>query len=331
MKHEGRMVLAALMVAALSLLAMPGGAAAKPGYYVLPEVYLASARLPGSNGYSISVNSLGPRLALQASRRGGSATYYVRAPFRGRRIDARFGKLGRISVRFEPNGRPQRQKEAGGCDGPATSIQTGRFVGTIRFRGEHGFTTAQRSSVKGIVFHAFRQVCKRSPEIKRDEPEYALTSVSAFASGNPEGPNFTAYTLPRLAGLPIDDNTYFSASVTDRRHSMTVTYSADATGEPDALAISPPQVMPAAATVSPPFPFSGSAALATDPGGSTTWTGDLSVELPGLGTVSLAGPSFTGQICRTESCACVPRRICFPPRVEIEAGRLLRPSSMRRR
>ncbi|HVQ59453.1 MAG TPA: hypothetical protein VMS60_11170 [Solirubrobacterales bacterium] len=322
MTARGRTALAMLTLVALSLLAAPGGAAAKPGYYVLPESHLAIAELPGSNGYRITIAALGPRYAaLLANGRGGLVSYFVRAPFHGKRLDVRFGKLGRVSVRFEPTGPLERESEPGGpsCNGPQTTTsQPGRFVGTIRFRGERGFTTARRSAVKTTVFHSSRLVCKRPPESEGGEPEDKATSVRAFVKGNPEGPVFTAYSDSPVAG-PRAEGPSFGVSITDRRPSMTVTHSAGAGGEPDAFAVSPLGDVPATATVSPSFPFDGSATLTKSPGAATTWTGDLSVELPGRGTVPLAGPSFSAKLCRNISCACNRRQPCLSI---TEVGRL---------
>jgi len=326
--------LALLAAAALPLLALPSGAAAKPGYSVSPESHLAIAGLAGSNGYRITIVALSPRyVALVAIRRGSAVSYFVRAPFDGKRIDARFGKLGRVSVRFEPDGPPQREDQPGGslCKGGASTSQSGRFVGTIRFRGERGFTTVRRSTVRTAVFHRFRQVCKRPPEgkVTEPEPEDKGTSVSAVVRGNPEGPVFTAYAIPPEAGLQ-KEGASFNVSVTDRRQSMIVTHSASASGGPGAFAVTPLGTVPATATVSPPSPFEGSATLTKTPGGATTWTGDLSVELPGRGTVVLTGPSFAAKLCRNISCACNRRQLCLGISV-VEAERLQRLLRLRRR
>jgi hypothetical protein len=333
MKARGRpAALTALAVATLALFAAPGGAAAKPGYYVSPESHLAIAHLSGSNGYRIIIAALGPRnVALLATRRGSSVSYYVRAPFHGKRIDARFGKLGRISVRFEPDGPLQHRNEPVGplCKGPYTATnQPGRFVGTIRFRGERGFTTVRRSTVRTTVVHSSRLVCKRPPESKVREPKDNATSLSAVTRGNPEGPRFTAYSVPAEGGLQADGPN-FSASVTDRRPSMIVTHSAGASDGPDAFAVTPLGAVPATATVSPPSPFEGSATLTKSPGGATSWTGDLSVELPGRGTLDLTGRSFAAKLCRNISCACNQRQLCVGISV-VETGRLQRLLRMRR-
>lgn len=322
------MTLALLAMATLPLLALPS-AVAKPGYYVSPESDLVIAYLSGSNGYHVIIAAFGPRyVALLATRRGSSVSYFVRAPFHGKRIDARFGKLGRISVRFEPDGPPEAESEPAGpgCKGRHRSTsQAGRFVGTIRFRGERGFTTVRQSAVKATVFHSPRVVCKRPPEGKVSEPEAddKATSISAVTRGNPEGPAFTAYAVPAGGGFDADGPN-FSASVTDQRPSMTVTHSTSAGGGPDTFAVTPLGAVPATATVVPPFPFEGSATLTKSPGGATTWLGDLKVELPGLGTVALAGPSFAARLCRNISCACNRRQTCVSVVAVERLQRLLR-------
>jgi hypothetical protein len=49
------------------------------------------------------------------------------------------------------------------------------------------------------------------------------------------------------------------------------------------------------ATAEPPWPFAGSATFLRGAQGPT-WTGSLSVELPGAGTVPLAGDDYTGRL-----------------------------------
>jgi hypothetical protein len=54
-------------------------------------------------------------------------------------------------------------------------------------------------------------------------------------------------------------------------------------------------------TASPPPPFSGTGSLARTPESVFTWEGDLSVQLPGLDPIPLAGPSFGSDYCLRES------------------------------
>ncbi len=55
-------------------------------------------------------------------------------------------------------------------------------------------------------------------------------------------------------------------------------------------------------TLSPPAPFTGTAAFTRTPESTFTWTGDLAVEFPGLGPIRLTGPSFDARMCALEGC-----------------------------
>jgi hypothetical protein len=56
------------------------------------------------------------------------------------------------------------------------------------------------------------------------------------------------------------------------------------------------------ATVEPPAPFEGSAAFHLESPTQASWTGDLSVDLPGIGKVALAGPGTSADLCEQNAC-----------------------------
>jgi hypothetical protein len=56
-------------------------------------------------------------------------------------------------------------------------------------------------------------------------------------------------------------------------------------------------------------PFSGHAVLARSRRSPSTWSGDLTVKLPGSGPLPLTGPDFQGGLCRALSTARV--ETCF--------------------
>ena len=64
---------------------------------------------------------------------------------------------------------------------------------------------------------------------------------------------------------------------------MTIYRSARATASRDTFEVTPLGSNPVTATVEPPAPFSGTALYEKKPGGETSWSGDLAVELPGRG------------------------------------------------
>ena len=59
---------------------------------------------------------------------------------------------------------------------------------------------------------------------------------------------------------------------------------------------------PTKATVKPPAPFAGIAEFALESPQLASWTGNLSVAIPTLGTVALAGPRFNPLLCGAGGC-----------------------------
>lgn len=177
--------------------------------------------------------------------------------------------------------------------------QRGHFVGTIHFRGERGYTSAQASRVKGTIQTATKEICKRSPSEDDDsEPSADKTELYAQSKSGNQGVAFDAFML----GDPIDLTT-FGASVVERRRGMTIFRHTFAEGKKGDIAIGDTRPYPLSATVTPPAPFSGSAEYERTPDGERTWTGSLAVTLPGLGRVPLTGPKFDPRLCQLSGCS----------------------------
>lgn len=89
-----------------------------------------------TNGYVVSVEGSGRQVALTVNGHGGRATYSVRGRASTRQLKGRFGKLGRIALRFEPSGKARQIKPPKRCKGSNRISTKGEFIGTIRFRGD---------------------------------------------------------------------------------------------------------------------------------------------------------------------------------------------------
>jgi hypothetical protein len=76
---------------------------------------------------------------------------------------------------------------------------------------------------------------------------------------------------------------------------------------PNTYVVEGPSTRPDSATVAPPAPFSGDASFHWVPGMSAEWSGSLSVDLPGAGTVPLTGPPFKSELCLNRRCVGQPR------------------------
>ena len=304
----------------LALLAMPQGAAAEPGFYVSKPSHLKTLGVAGSNGYRVEVFSLDSRhLYLLASRFRirldqraiGTLSASYRFPARTTRsggIRASLGSLGRISLDFQPSGPPKINDEGSGCKGRDPIEQDGRFVGILKFRGERGFTTVKAASIKGTVARSFRQVCRRPlSEGRGGRTRPSVVSLGAYAKGDATKPSFGVYeSLSHGVREP-----QFSATLNERRGPIEIARTASTqVADRATFAFSAPGTDPVTASVAPPFPFSGSASFERTSDGAPTWAGDLAVELPGIGTAPLTGPTYTAKLCRSLACLCLPSPRC---------------------
>jgi hypothetical protein len=291
-----------VLVLAAALFAVTSTAGAKPGYFVFGGYHSIEFSLEGSNGYRIYVEKRGRQIVLLAAGKQSVAVYSPHAQVpEGSGIKARFPGVGRVSVRFHPQGPPRRSSSEPfpRCRGGELVKQRGHFVGTIRFRGEQGYTSARASRVKGAIETATKEICKRSPgEDDDSEPLADRTELWVKSESGNEGVSFNA----SMHGDPLD-LTLFGASAVERRRGMTIFRHTSAESKMGDLVIGDTRPYPLSATVTPPAPFSGSAEYKRTPDGERTWTGSLSVSLPGLGRVPLTGPDFDPRLCQLSGCS----------------------------
>lgn len=235
----------------------------------------AGLTVDGANGYSISVGgSFGNRAVLSARKKSGAASYDAPGAVSKRKIRASLGKRGRVSVRFDPRGKPDVRR---GCGGIKTKIQRGTYEGKIRFKGEHGYTKVRTRKAKGavsvtrITFRSRRGSCGPS------SPDVGLRA----ATGNFK----LAFSAAKYAGGKVT----FSGLIQERKGRVEIFRSAFARGPAGSFTYDDALTE---ASVDPPAPFSGSATYAD--GSPPIWTGNLAARVPGRrGKIRLTGPTFT--------------------------------------
>ncbi len=291
-----------LVCTILALLTTPALAGAKPGYVVFPGHHEVELSLSGSNGYSLQVTKTNRFVEMFANRGPAFAVYaFRRRQAKDDAIDVDFPGVGRISVEFHPIGPPHKE---GGffppCEGGKTIKQRGYFQGTIRIRGEHGYTSALTNRASGEVVTAAKEICKRSL-FNPSKPERA-ERTSLFASSTPRHGRSVGFSANSVSLLQTEVVTSFAGYAAERRRGMSIFREVSRTGSASDLALSDTGDYPTSATIAPPAPFDGSAVFQRVPGGENSWTGSLSVDLPGLGRVALAGPSFSAKLCRDSGC-----------------------------
>jgi hypothetical protein len=305
---------------ALALSVQPVGSAT-----AAPESRQLSFRLNGSHGYDIGVVGRGAtayigvaRTDLSIDKGIAESLYIARAKTSATRLEATFGDLGRVSVRFHPSGKVEHGRRHRGCRGPDRyTTRFGVFVGSVRFRGEDGYTAAGARRVKGAVVSPAILHCRffapppsptrvtvwnppRRPALDArglrsqalasgllDHLSEKLTTLQASWRLGLAAQSFGAFGIGNRA-------VFFAASLQAEgrlaAYRLAFAIGSDGSfGSNDALSV---------ASVEPPRPFSGSATFQHFDDGTKSWAGPLAVSFPGAPRVPLTGPLFEVRLNR---------------------------------
>jgi hypothetical protein len=241
-----------------------------------------------SHGYEVRVFTFGSAVILEVlhgSRPHLSATAYVaRGVALPHRLQASFGRFGKVSMRFRAPGKGKGVRSL--CRyGERLSQRHGSYVGNLRFRGEDGYLSLDLHRAEGsIVTPAGR--CRR-PRLSQAELEKELESLFEPTSGllavSREGVTTTSFL-----SLTQGDRALFFASHEETHAKLAIIRFAVATA-PKGLQANEAVT---SARVSPPAPFHGTGRYRAAPDGTTTWSGPLAVNFPGAPRFPLSGPSF---------------------------------------
>jgi hypothetical protein len=239
----------------------------------IPQV----GQIKGTKGYKVRVAGTGPLVVITAMRKPGSVLYSTKGKATRKRIRARFGKLGRVDLRFRKKGKMRTRKPPRGCVGRGDKVQPGVWRGIVRFKGERGYTRVRKRRVRGRWVRRGDYTC---PERARaPEPD---STVHLQASAMQTGAN-VFFSVRRL--VDPGDRPRFLATSEERIRRVGILRTVELRGQPDHFTFSLDALT---ATVQPPRPFSGTA---TYDGTTETWSGDLEVAFPGR-RAALTGPGF---------------------------------------
>jgi len=255
------------------------------------------------NGYKITVGGYDATAVLTAAKpdaahgRHAWSTYVARGKVGPTAIHAGFGALGRVDMRFQPSAAVTHGKRHRHCIGADRyTVRRGVFVGSVRFRGEGRYVSANVHRVKGkVVTPRFlrcfdslfeeleggggRHSGKKRPKVTRlySFLRSGLTAIVFAASERGGKAGFLAETEQTVGSLGV------FRGVTVRASPATFAFD-------NALSF---------AGVTPPAPFSGSGSLQRGPTGTKALTGSLAVSFPGAPNVPLTDPRFKTQLTRS--------------------------------
>lgn len=323
MRQSGQRVVAALLAAAtiVVLLAAPTGAAAgKPGRIKQKPSVSTDLEMRGTNGFRLDLFTLDRGGVVLFAHRGVdvNVSYFAQTHHpRGKRSDPdklnfRIGHLGHFRGRFVPTSSVEENLEPG-CEGDPPTIEKGYFVGSFRFRGERGYTAVHSRRLRGSVTRRPGSICTVP-----DGPPWHLSAHQARAERKRRHDEFHLVAADEKADIMFDarhreatkdepEQTSYQASMNGKKvGAFRVSYIVSSFGfEPatettfQAPNLSEPL---SEATVAPPAPFSGSATFHLDDPKTASWTGDLAVDMPGLGEVPLTGEGIDAGLCKGSSC-----------------------------
>jgi hypothetical protein len=286
------------VVALAALCCFSGSAWAIKGPGQPPSRQWIDVELAGSNGYAIHL-SVNPRrhLVLQVSKDDFAAEYMTRDLLpETDRVKAKLLGLGTISLRFHARG-PVRHPLLPGCQKWRPTVQPGVVRGTVKFVGERNYTRVTAREAEATIEAPKRWTCRYGSPFEFDSRERKWTSKFS-ASG--EGVFFLArrYRPALVKGSPViffaEAGEAFEAK--SDRTPLTIyrqmkVFASAATFD---------DAHPEHLRVSPPPPFSGTAAIARTAESVFTWKGDLSVQFPGLDPLPLTEPSYGFDYCLRE-------------------------------
>ncbi len=302
-----------IVAAILGVVTLPADADAKPGYEVHPGTIELILPVDQRGDYVISV-SANERQRVQFAVDGPtSATEYsTKGRVSSRRIEATFSALGRIDVRLHLVRYPPDPSHKGRCRGRPPLYQEGTYSGTIEF--SHQGDVPEVSTERGRVYYErrFRQVCKRQrPQSKpggksklRGGIEAGFLEVGGKGEGRTvllEALDFAFRRNPARSGGSLAVEAY------ERHEGVRIARRMSTSIAHDSFVMSRRGKIPETVEVELPKPFAGRALYSRNPGSSPSWTGDLSVDLPGTDRIPLTGPGFSAVLCRDSSVARLER------------------------
>jgi hypothetical protein len=292
------------------VLMAPADALAGPHHSVAKAQQWSEFTLSGSHGYRINVIATpakrGKNVFVTAAKREGEVEYATHGVVgRNGSIHAGLGDVGLISARFRPD-RVSRRPGPHNCRGGAEVVRYGHFQGVIQLQGDLGYTSVRRRRTAGTVTTSPRQVCRESAGGEGGRPTAELLAGAGSV-------RFAAYRAP-LGGGRSGELTYFAASALSTRGRLSIRSSVSIGGEASQLSLSGTGAAPQSAFAAPPPPFQGSAAFHLTSPTSATWEGNLSVALPGFGSVPLTGAGFWSAACSRSACTdTAPRSVKLAP------------------
>lgn len=266
----------------------------------------ASFSLRATNGFKVTVSGSPRGVVLTAEKGQRWAEYFDTMGHAGENgIEADFGKLGRVSVEFRPNGRysPESRDLAARCRPSESALDPlGMFVGQIRFVGENGFTKVDSGRAWGAASPQRVLRCEKDESSRGKSPGRSTAKEPSLSAVRYPFPlvSFQAGWGAVSEQYPLLDPTEFSSRIIPftastleyRGNRLTIIRTAVAVALEPAFDVSADRNT---AFLTPSAPFFGKAEFRNCARERYRWQGSLGVRFPGK-TISLVGRKFGADL-----------------------------------
>ncbi len=261
------------------------------GPAVRPEPFFRSGFTVEADEYKVGVSTYGAGLLLNVWRGGkkqrSMSAYLTKGVARPERLQAVFGKFGKVSMRFRRS--PDREPSKSCSFGRELIRQHGLFVGSLRFRGEGGYVSVRIHRAKGTILRVGKRCrVRRHRHFDFSELEFLFAKPeAAMLALSRDGVDSTA-----LLAIAAKKKSTFVAVHEESRGKLAIVRLA-LVHKQGTLKFD--EALTTGRLV-PPAPFHGTGRYHALPDGTETWTGNLNVNFPGAPHFPLTGPSFEALV-----------------------------------
>jgi hypothetical protein len=289
------LVLTLAASAALALFAAPPALAAgePPGDAEVRTKFT----VPASNGFEAGIAVEEGSAVIEIRGRRRYAAYVAPAEVTGDTLAASFGRLGYVSLRFEPTGSPTKFGPPTGCSGPPHTAARGHYVGTIAFHGEGGFTVLAASRVRAEVTTspAWKCATKNGDHRRSREGERARRRIGVLRAHSADG----SRRLIAITGRePHGEYESFAAAMVEHREGMQI-FRYDFFASQHRIGDFGYSHERGVAAIRPPAPFHGQAGFRRHgEGHAGELRGSLTADFLGRGPVRLCGRGWKASLSR---------------------------------
>jgi hypothetical protein len=248
--------------------------------------------------YKLDVFGVGTAVVVEVTRGHSKAVtaYVARGTVTPGRIQASFGELGDVAMRFRASGQVALSKPLSHCNGESRyRNRLGVFAGEFRFRGEDGYVSVHAHRAKGEVRAEDQVQCggRHSLRPQQRASHHSGSLFEALELRSLAASWRHAVSSASFAVLGIGKKVLYIASAEQSKGTVATLRFAVESGPGKAFTLSNALTT---ARVSPPGPFYGAGTYRAAPDGTTTWTGALAVNFPGAPRFPLAGPQFKAAV-----------------------------------